>query len=653
MDIETYSDRDLTKCGVYKYVESPNFEILLFAYSIDFGEVKVVDLASGEKLPGDVKAALWDNNIKKFAYNAQFERVCLSRFLGYSSGEYLDPKGWYCDMAWAAYLGLPLGLEKVGEVLKLDKQKLTEGKSLIKYFCVPQVPKKSNGFKERIRPADDPYNWELFKTYNKRDVETEMEIHERISRVKMPDFEWDTYHLDQTINDRGIALDMDLVRHAISLNEKTTEENENRVKELTDVDNPNSPKQLIEWLLEQGYKTESLSKSAVTRLLENAEGNVEEILKIRQELAKSSIKKYLAMENAVCADGRARGLLQYYGANRTGRFAGRLIQVQNLPQNHIEDLEGARELVKNEDAATITEKYGNVSKVLSELIRTAFVPKKGCKFIVCDFSAIEARVLAWLAGESWRLESFKNGEDIYCASASKMFGVTVEKNGINGELRQKGKIAELALGYGGSVGALEAMGALNMGLTKEELKPLVDSWRVSNRKITDFWWNMDSLIKAVITEKANRWKRVNPYLPKAMIRHSILFIELPSGRTLSYCKPRIEESVLDYNYGWNKQRITYEGVGSNKNWQRIESYGPKFVENIVQATSRDILVEAMKHLENKGFKVVMHIHDEVVLEVPNRESSVEEVRSIMCGLSSYPGLPLDAAGYECKFYMKD
>ena len=644
IDIETFSSADLTKSGVYRYAESEDFEVLLFGYSIDGGEVKVIDMAQGEKLPPEIIAALTDTAVRKYAYNAQFERVCLSRLLGYPTGKYIEPQSWYCTMVWAATLGLPLSLEKVGEVLGLEKQKLSVGKELIRYFCRPCEPSSSNGGRTRNLPYHDRGKWATFKAYNKRDVETEMEIQRRLSAFPVSEREWENYHLDQRINDYGIALDMDFVEHAIRCDEVNTGSATEKAKALTGIDNPNSPAQLKAWLVEQGQVVESLSKAEVSRLLQDATGNIEEILRLRQELAKSSVKKYIAMKNVVGSDARARGLIQFYGANRTGRYAGRLIQVQNLPQNHLDDLTGVRELVRSDSYSRIEAKYGNIPNVLSELIRTAFVPKQGSRFIVADFSAIEARVIAWFAGEEWRLRVFEEGKDIYCASASQMFHVPVEKNGVNGHLRQKGKVAELALGYGGSVGALKAMGATAMGIPEAELKPLVDAWRSSNPNITKFWWSVDRAVKYVVSTK----QPYSGYGLKFSYEKGILFIELPSGRRLAYVRPRMGVN----NFG--SDCVTYEGLGSAKKWERIESYGPKFVENIVQATARDILAEAMQRLSRAGFKITMHIHDEVVLEVPRGVSSVEEVCSIMGETPAWAeGLNLRADGYECEFYKKE
>lgn len=645
IDIETYSDIDLSKCGVYRYVQSINFEILLFAYSIDKGPVHVVNVKEKEPIPEDVLKALIDNSVKKYAYNAAFERICLSKHLGYPVGHYLSPDSWCCDMIHAATLGLPLSLENVGIVLGLEKQKLTIGKSLIKYFCVPCNPTKTNGYRTRNLPHHDREKWNEFIKYNKRDVETEIEIHNRLSKFPVLEQEWENYHLDQRINDYGIMIDMDFVNHAIKCDEENQETNIEKAKLITGVDNPNSPKQLKEWLIEQGMiGVDSLSKADVQRLLKDATGNVEEILKLRQDIAKSSVKKYQAMQNVVGKDGRCRGLIQFYGANRTGRFAGRLIQVQNLPQNHLNYLEEARELIRNEDLDSTMARFGAISTVLSELIRTAFIPKPGHRFIVADFSAIEARVLAWLAGEEWRLELFEKGGDIYCQSASKMFGVPVEKNGINGELRQKGKVAELACGYGGSVGALKAFGAVAMGIKESELKPMIDKWRDSNPNIVNLWWKIDRVAKYVIKNRA----MYECYGLTFSYEKGIMFIKLPSGRCLAYCKPRIGVNAF------GSECITYEGIGTGKKWERIESYGPKLVENLVQAIARDILVESMQRLHKNGYKITMHIHDEVVLEVQDDVSTVDEVCRLMAITPEWAkDLPLNADGYECKFYKKE
>lgn len=645
IDLETYSDVDLSKSGVYRYAQSSNFEILLFAYSVDEGPVQVINIKENEQIPTDVLNALTDNSVKKYAYNAVFERICLSKYLGYPIGMYLSPNSWYCDMVHAATLGLPLSLENVGIVLGLEKQKLSIGKSLIKYFCIPCTPTKANGYRTRNLPHHDRDKWNEFIKYNKRDVETEMEIHNRLTKFPVLEQEWDNYHLDQRINDYGIMIDIDFVNHAIRCDEENQENNIEKVKLITGVNNPNSPKQLKEWLIEQGMtEIDSLSKADVTRLLKDATGNVEEILKLRQDIAKSSVKKYIAMQNVVCKDDRCRGLIQFYGANRTGRYAGRLIQMQNLPQNHLEPLSEARELIRMENLDGTLAKFGAISTVLSELIRTAFIPKKGYRFIVSDFSAIEARVLAWLAKEEWRLELFRNGGDIYCMSASKMFGVPVEKNGINKELRQKGKIAELACGYGGSVGALKAFGAVALGIKETELKGIIDKWREANPNIIKLWWEVDKTAKNVITNKST----LMCYGLKFSYEKGIMFIELPSKRRLAYCKPRIGINALGLKC------ITYEGIGTGKKWERIESYGPKLVENIVQGIARDILAEAMMRLYKNGYKITMHIHDEVVLEVEENVSTVEEVCRIMKISPTWAkDLPLNADGYECKFYKKE
>lgn len=645
IDLETYSDVDLSKSGVYRYAQSSNFEILLFAYSVDKGPVQVINIKENEQIPTDVLNALTDNSVKKYAYNAVFERICLSKYLGYPIGMYLSPNSWYCDMVHAATLGLPLSLENVGIVLGIEKQKLTIGKSLIKYFCIPCTPTKANGYRTRNLPHHDRDKWNEFIKYNKRDVETEMEIHNRLAKFPVLEQEWDNYHLDQRINDYGIMIDIDFVNHAIRCDEENQENNIEKVKLITGVNNPNSPKQLKEWLIEQGMtEIDSLSKADVTRLLKDATGNVEEILKLRQDIAKSSVKKYIAMQNVVCKDDRCRGLIQFYGANRTGRYAGRLIQMQNLPQNHLEPLSEARELIRMENLDGTLAKFGAISTVLSELIRTAFIPKKGYRFIVSDFSAIEARVLAWLAKEEWRLELFRNGGDIYCMSASKMFGVPVEKNGINKELRQKGKMAELACGYGGSVGALKAFGAVALGIKESELKGIIDKWREANPNIIKLWWEVDKTAKNVITNKST----LMCYGLKFSYEKGIMFIELPSKRRLAYCKPRIGINALGLKC------ITYEGIGTGKKWERIESYGPKLVENIVQGIARDILAEAMIRLYKNGYKITMHIHDEVVIEVEENVSTVEEVCRIMKISPTWAkDLPLNADGYECKFYKKE
>ncbi len=613
IDIESFSSVELKKCGVYKYAESPDFEILLFGVSVDGGEVTVYDLASGDTLPKEIIQALADDSVIKWAYNASFERVCLSVWLrrnypqyfsSYSIKEdtvrnYLDPSSWRCSLVWGAYMGLPLSLEGIGKVLKLENQKMAEGKALIRYFCVPCKPTKANGGRTRNLPEHDPVKWSTFISYNKRDVETEMAIQQKLSKFPVPDFLWEEYHLDQEINDRGIQLDMALVEQAIAIDERSREELSAKMRQLTALENPNSVQQMKEWLTKHGLEVDSLDKKAVKELLKTAPPELAEVLELRRQLAKSSVKKYQAMQNAVCADGRTRGMFQFYGANRSGRWAGRLIQLQNLPQNHMAHLEDARSLVRSGDYSMLSTLYDSVPEVLSELIRTAFVPREGYKFIVSDFSAIEARVLSFLAGESWRLKVFAENGDIYCASASAMFHVPVEKHGQNAHLRQKGKIAELALGYGGSVGALKSMGALEMGLAEEELQPLVDAWRTSNPNIVQFWWDVDNAVKTTVRQRLD----TETHGIRFRYRSGMLFIVLPSGRQLCYVKPRM---------GTNKfggDSVTYEGVGNTKKWERIESYGPKFVENIVQAVSRDILMYAIRTLSHCF--IVGHVHDEL------------------------------------------
>ena len=641
IDIETYSPEPLAKCGVYRYCQAPEFEMLLFGYSVDSGPVQVVDLAAGERIPADILAALTDPAVFKWAFNAQFERVCLSRHLGYPVGQYLDPDSWYCTMVWSATLGLPLSLEGAGAVLGLEKQKLKEGKDLVRYFCTPAKTRDGSTF--RRLPTDAPEKWAAFKAYNLRDVETEMSIQQKLSRFPVSQEEWENYHLDQRINDRGILLDRALVAQAIRCDERFKRTHLEQARSVTGLENPNSPAQLKAWLAEKGVEAESLSKASVLELLSRAEGEVELALSLRQELAKSSVKKYTAMESAVCPDDRARGLIQFYGANRTGRFAGRLIQVQNLPQNHLPDLKQARTLVRDGRFDAVELLYDSVPLVLSELIRTAFIPKPGCRFFVADFSAIEARVIAWIAGEQWRQEVFAQGGDIYCASASQMFHVPVVKHGVNGHLRQKGKIAELALGYGGSVGALKAMGALNYGLTEEELKPLVNAWRQSNPRIVKFWWDVDRAATTCVRDRVP----AETHGIRFFYQSGMMFIVLPSGRRLVYVKPKMGVN----RYGG--ESVTYEGVGEQKKWLRLESYGPKFVENIVQATARDILVEAMRRLEAAGYQIVMHVHDEAVIEA-SEDTSLDDICAIMGQTPAWAeGLLLRADGYVCDFYQKD
>lgn len=655
LDLETFSDVDLQKCGVYKYAQSSNFEILLFGVSVNGGEVMVYDLAQGEKLPMDIIMALTDDTVTKWAFNAAFERVCLSvwlqrnypqHFCSYgihedTVGDYLDPAAWKCSMIWSAYMGLPLSLAGAGTVLGLEEQKLKEGKDLIRYFCVPCKPTKVNGGRTRNLPEHDMEKWNQFKFYNKRDVEVEMSIQDRLKKYPVPDFVWEEYHLDQEINDRGIALDMDVVENAIAFDAKSKAELAEKMQELTDLDNPNSVVQMKQWLADNGLEMDSLGKKEVAQAVKTAPKELAEVLTLRQQLSKSSVKKYQAMQNAVCEDGRARGMFQFYGANRSGRWAGRMIQLQNLPQNHMLDLEQARGLVESGNYDAMELLYDEIPDTLSQLIRTAFVPRAGMKFVVADFSAIEARVLSYLAKESWRSEVFQNNRDIYCASASAMFGVPVEKHGINGHLRQKGKIAELALGYGGSVGALKAMGALDMGLSKEELQPLVDSWRAANPNIVRFWWDVDRCVKDTVKNRVT----TETHGIRFFYQSGMLFIQLPSGRRLSYVKPRMGENRF------GREAVTYEGVGGTKKWERIESYGPKFVENIVQAISRDILAYAMRTLSHCF--ICGHVHDELIIEC-SMGVSLDAVCEQMGRTPPWiSGLLLRADGYECSFYKKD
>jgi len=655
MDLETFSDVDLLKCGVYRYSESPNFEILLFAYAVDGGEVQVVDIARGEKIPMEIIKALTDDSIIKWSYNSSFERICLSVWLrrnypayfrSYSIDEdtvrdYLDPSAWRCSCVWSAYMGLPLSLAGVGSVLGLEEQKLKEGKDLIRYFCVPCKPTKVNGGRTRNLPEQDTAKWELFKFYNKRDVEVELSIQDKLKKFPVPGFVWDEYHLDQEINDRGIALDMPMVENAIAFDAKSKAELAEKMQELTDLDNPNSVVQMKQWLSDNGLEMDSLGKKEVAQAVKTAPQELAEVLLLRQQLSKSSVKKYQAMQNAAGRDDRARGMFQFYGANRTGRWSGRLIQLQNLPQNHMPDLKQARGLVKSGNYDAMELLYDDIPDTLSQLIRTAFVPRKGMKFIVADFSAIEARVLSYLAKETWRTEVFANNGDIYCASASAMFGVPVEKHGINGHLRQKGKIAELALGYGGAVGALTAMGALDMGLKEDELQPLVDSWRVANPNIVRFWWEVDRCVKDTVKNRV----ATETHGIRFRYQSGMLFIILPSGRQLSYVKPRMGENRF------GGESVTYEGVGGTKKWERLESYGPKFVENIVQAISRDILAYAMQSLSHCF--ICGHVHDELIIECSmgvSLDAICEQMGRTPPWIS---GLLLRADGYECNFYKKD
>ena len=653
VDLETFSSVNLGKCGVYKYAESDDFEILLFGYSVDGSEVQVVDLAQGETIPEVVLSALTDETVTKWAFNAQFERVCLSRYLrdkgininpsqtGKSEGLFLNPSSWHCTMIWSATLGLPMSLESVGAVLGLDKQKLTEGKNLIKYFCLPCNPTKVNGGRTRNKYFHDKEKWELFKSYNKRDVEVEMSIQEKLSRFPVPDFLWQEFYLDQEINDRGIGIDSLFVESAIKLDLEVKTHLVSELKHITGLENPNSVLQMRSWLKKHGLEMESLGKKEVAKELKTVGKELAEVLQLRQQLAKSSVKKYTAMKNAACMDYRERGMFRFYGANRTGRFAGRLVQLQNLPQNHLPDLAEARSLVKQGNVEALEMLYEDIPDTLSQLIRTAFIPRTGFKFIVADFSAIEARVLAWLVGEKWRMRVFEEGKDIYCSSASQMFGVPVEKHGVNGQLRQKGKIAELALGYGGSVGALKAMGALDMGLNEDELQPLVDAWRSSNPMVTTLWWDVDRAVKQCVHEHVS----VRTHNIVFTYKSGFLIIELPSKRCLYYVKPRVEEN----KYGG--ESVTYEGVGSTKKWERLESYGPKFVENITQAIARDILLYAMQTL--KEYRIVAHVHDEAIIEA-DKSVSVQSVCELMGRTPPWAeGLVLRADGYECDFYKKD
>ena len=639
IDIETYSAAPLKKCGVYRYCTDSSFEILLFGYSMDGGPVQVVDFTAGEQLPAEVLSALIDPAVTKWAFNAQFERVCLSRWLGMSVGDYLEPDSWRCTMVWSATLGLPLSLEGVGAVLGLEKQKLKEGKDLIRYFCTPAKDRDGNPY--RHRPEDAPEKWERFKAYNLRDVETEMSIQQKLSRFPVPENIWDEFHLDQEINDRGIGVDMELVRQAISMDDRSKEKLTAQMRRLTDLENPNSVQQMKQWLADNGLELDSLGKKEVAALLKTAPAPLADVLLLRQQLAKSSVKKYTAMVTAVCPDGRARGMFQFYGAARTGRAAGRIIQLQNLPQNHLPDLAEARSLVRSGDFEAVEMLYEDVPDTLSQLIRTAFVPQDGRKFIVSDFSAIEARVIAWFAGEQWRQEVFAKGGDIYCASASQMFHVPVEKHGQNAHLRQKGKIAELALGYGGSAGALKSMGALEMGVPEEELKPLVDAWRASNPRIVQFWWDVDREVKRCVKERC----ATETHGLRFTYQSGFLFITLPSGRRLAYVKPKIGEN----RFGGDA--VTYEGVGGTKKWERLESYGPKFVENIVQATARDILMYAMQTL--RCCSIVAHVHDELIIECDRRVSLAAVCEQMGRTPSWANGLLLRADGYECDFYKKD
>lgn len=651
MDLETKSDVDITKAGVYRYADSPYFDILLFAYSVDDNPVQVVDLASGEQLPEEILNALTDDRIQKHAFNASFERVCLSvwlrrnypeRFISHGSpedacGNYLSPNAWRCTMVAAAYLGLPLSLAGVGAVLQLQQQKMSEGKALIRYFCVPYD--HANGIPVFHVPADAPEKWNVFRAYNQRDVETEQAIERRLSRFPVPEFVWQEYALDQTVNDRGIQVDLQLVQQAIRMDALTKDKLLQRMKALTNLDNPNSVYQLLGWLETQGYPSDSLGKAQVQELIKTAEEPVRSVLELRLQLSKASVKKYQAMQNAVCSDGRARGMFQFYGANRTGREAGRIIQLQNLPQNHLPDLEAARELVKSGNLEAVELLYEDVPDTLSQLIRTAFVPKPGYQFLVADFSAIEARVIAWLAGETWRMQAFADGKDIYCASASKIFGVPVVKHGINGHLRQKGKVAELACGYGGSVGAMKQMGGAEM--SDAELKQLVTDWRNASPHIVQLWWDVERAALTAVREQLP----TETHGFQFSYESGFLFIRLLSGRRLAYVKPRIEPN----RFGGDS--ITYEGIGTGRKWERLETYSGKLVENLVQATARDLLFYSMQTLSQ--YFIVGHIHDEIILECP-KDTKLEEICQQMARTPDWAkGLLLRADGYACQFYKKD
>ncbi|HEO8228730.1 TPA: DNA polymerase [Streptococcus agalactiae] len=644
IDLETYCEVDLRKSGVYSYAEDDSFEILLLAVSVDNGPVTVYDLTK-ENLPDQILHALVNDSIIKWAFNASFERICLSNWLKKHhpkllSEGFLSPNSWRCSMVWSAYLGLPLSLEGVGTVLKLKEQKLKEGGDLIRYFCLPCKPTKINGGRKRNFPHHAPDKWAAFINYNKRDVEVELAIKDKLRNHPVPDFLWEEYHQDQNINDRGIGIDVDFVKAAITIDEESKSKIQEELKELTGLENPNSVLQMIGWLREHGVTTNSLDKKAVKELLKVVDAKTTKVLKLRQQAAKSSVSKYQAMVNCVCLDGRARGMFQFYGANRTGRWAGRLVQLQNLPQNHLPDLKEARDLFKTGDLEATDLLYGT-QDTLSQLIRTAFVPSDGKKFIVCDFSAIEARVLSHLAGEKWRSMVFEQGKDIYCMSASQMFGVPVEKHGHNADLRQKGKIAELACGYGGAVGALKAMGAIDMGLDEQELQPLVDSWRQVNPNIVLFWWDVDKAVKTAVKYQ----KQTETHGIQFKVRKGMLFITLPSGRKLAYVKPKMGENQF------GGESVTYEGTGTAKRWERLESYGPKFVENIIQAISRDILAYSMKQL--KDFRIVGHVHDEIIIEC-DQSQNLEQIATLM-GKAPYwmPDINLRADGYECLFYQKD
>lgn len=643
-DIETFSDVDLIRCGVYKYADSPNFEMLLFAYAVDDGDVHIIDIAGGEELPEEIIQAIKSDTVVKTAYNAQFERVCLSRYLKLPEGEYLNPQSWYCTAVQAAELALPLSLADVGSVLGLERQKMTEGKELIKYFCVPCKPTKSNGNRTRNRPCHDINKWETFKKYCMRDVDVERQIADKLKMYPISDEEHRLYVLDQIINDRGVLVDSELAEQAVKLNSIQTAVAVEQAYMITGLENPNSVTQLKQWLKEKGVEIESLSKKSVKSLADETDGDVSEMLKLRLLMAKTSVKKYEAVIRSVCSDNRVHGMMRFCGANRTGRWSGNILQPQNLPQNHLPDLTLARDIVKDGDFEMLDMMFGNVPNVLSEPIRTVLIPKPNHRFIVADFSAIEARVLAWIAGEQWRIDTFKNGGDIYCASASKMFKVPVEKHGVNGELRQKGKISELACGYGGSVGALKNMGAVEMGVQENELQGLINDWRNANPHIVRFWYEVGNAAMKAIKEKTTvpLGKLVFAY------ERGILFIRLPSGRRLSYIKPRIGTN----RFGGDS--ITYMGINSAKKWDRLETFGGKLTENIVQGTARDLLANALINAANAGYDTVFHVHDEIICEVPNGYGSVDELCKLMCIKPEWAdGLPLNADGFECEYYKKE
>jgi DNA polymerase len=640
IDIETYSDVNLGDCGVYKYAESPNFEILLFGYSINGSPVQVIDLACGEEMPERIKEAIQSKDVIKIAHNASFERICLSRYLGLPTGAYLDPASWRCSMVMSAYNGLPLSLKGVGSALGLDKQKLEEGKDLIRYFCIPCKPTKTNGERTRNLPEHAPEKWELFKKYNIRDVETEQGIVERLSKYPIPDFVWKEYAISERINDRGIQIDRSFVDGCLSIDKRSKTDMTEELTRITGLSNPNSVPQLSGWLKEKGVKVTSLDKKSVKQLIKETDGDVRRALVLRSRLSKTSIKKYEAMKNSACQDNRCHGMFMFYGANRTGRFAGRIVQLQNLSKNHMSDLDSPRELIRRKDYDSLNMLYDNIPDVLSQLVRTAFIPAPGYKYIVADFSAIEARVLSWLAGETWRMEVFKNGGDIYCETAERMFHCKVVKNGENGELRQKGKQCELACGYGGSKGAMIAMGAIEAGMAEDELQPLVDAWRAANPKIVELWWAVDRAVKTVI--RTGKTEEVNGIV--FYLQSHVLFIRLPSGRTLSYIKPKIEAN----QYGG--ESVVYMFTNSQNKWGHVESYGPKFIENIVQGISRDILCYAMTTM--KDYRICAHVHDECIIEVPKTET-VEHICSLMNRTPSWaPGLVLNSDGYECSYYEK-